>query len=47
MASSKDGQASSARPATKSRKSPASPPITEGKPMSSKANKVPATGMGR
>jgi hypothetical protein len=42
-----DGQASSARPTTKTKKPAASPPLTEGKPMSSKANKTPATGMGR
>ena len=42
-----DGQSSSARPTTKTRKSAASPPITEGKSKSSKANKTPTTGMGR
>jgi hypothetical protein len=43
----KDGQAGSARGSTKSRKTPASPPINEGKSKSSEARKVPSTGMGR
>ena len=44
-----DGQSdtSSRRPSTKTAKTPASPPITMGKDKSSKANKTPATGMGR
>jgi hypothetical protein len=44
-----DGQSSSARGTTKSRKpsKPASDAIVQGKRMSSKANKTPATGMGR
>jgi hypothetical protein len=44
-----DGQSSSARSTTKTRKSAKaqSDAITLGKKESSKANKVPATGMGR
>ena len=42
-----DGQSSSARPSTKSRKTPTGTPIVMGKDKSSKANKTPSTGMGR
>lgn len=44
-----DGQSSSARPSTKGRKSAKSmsDAIVMGKRKSSKANKVPSTGLGR
>lgn len=41
------GQSGNARGSTKTRKTAASPPITEGKMKSSEARKVPGTGMGR